>query len=162
MKAIKRKFKTEISLKEITQIEDWWNKLSEENQQELEAYYLDEDKNQDEIVSIFLCGKFVEQEKRQYEKDIFWINHFYDYIISHELHMAVAKPLHVGGICSSNNLAEQSIRQGIFKAGYICPLKKKECIIENLLKREKGKSFELYLKFKVGDNSSLFSPTVNQ
>ena len=153
MQSIKRRFKTDISLKEITQIEDWWNKLSEENQQELEAYYLDEEKSRDEVVSIFLCGKFVEQEKRQYEKDIFWINHFYDFIINHELHINVNQ-VQAGGICSSNELAERSIRQGIFKTGYACPLKQDNCIIEDLLEKENGKSFELFLKFKIQDKTS--------
>jgi len=147
MNIIKRKIKTDISIKQITQIEDWWNKLSIENQQELEEFYLDEDKNQEEIVSIYLCGKYVEQE-REYKKDVFWINHFYEFIINHELHMNDTH-VHVGGICSTNNLAEKSIREGIFLKGYKCPLKKENCIIENILKEEEGKSFELYLRFKL-------------
>jgi hypothetical protein len=88
----------------------------------------------------------VEQE-RKHRNDIFWINHFYDYIINHELFEDFNHPT-IGGICSSVDLAEKSIRNGLFEPNYKCPLKKKNCVVEQILNRQKGKSYELYLIFK--------------
>lgn len=146
MNEITTRIKTEIPAKEITQIKNWWEKLSEENKNELKELYLDEEKSNKEIISIYLCGEFVEQE-RKHRNDIFWINHFYDYIINHELFEDFNHPT-IGGICSAVNLAEKSIRNGLFESNYKCPQNKKDCIVEQLLNRKLGKPYELYLIFK--------------
>lgn len=146
MNDIPTRIKTTIPAREITTIENWREKLSNENQEELRSLYSNEERADDQTVSIYLCGEFAEQERR-HEGDVFWINHFYDYIINHEL-FEDFNHVHVGGICSAENLAEQSSRKGLFESQYKCPLNKPGCVIEQLLKREQGKSYELYLVFK--------------
>ena len=147
MQEITSRIKTTIPAQEIIRIENWWKKLSPENQQELQSLYLAEENVDEALVSIYLCGEFVEQE-RKHISDIFWINHFYDYIINHELFEDFNHPT-IGGICSATNLAEQSIRKGLFAYDYRCPLKKKDCVVERLLSRKSGQAYELYLVFKL-------------
>ncbi|MCI5083969.1 MAG: hypothetical protein MRY78_19885 [Saprospiraceae bacterium] len=143
LKTIIRQVKTDISAREITKVEAWWDKLSEEQQAALQRLYSTEDEQKEQTISIYLCGKFVEQEPEQ--KD-FWVNHFYDYIVNHELFIDETKP-NVGGICSSNKVAETAIRNGIFAHSYECPLKQKNCIIKEILNEQVGKSLQLYIRF---------------
>jgi len=148
MHPFKRKFKTLISAKELTQIENWWQKLSLENQTSLRRLIEIEEEQDQQTVAIQLCGKFVEQEQIQ-KNDVFWVNHFYDYIISHELFVDESVP-HIGGISSATTLAEQSIRKGFFPLNYKCPLRKKDCIMVKLLSQQRfEKGLALYLKFKI-------------
>lgn len=146
MELITRRLQTEIPVKELTQIEDWWNKLSAENQTELEALYLDEEKHQDNIIYMTLDGEFVEHEKEKGE-DAFWMNYFYDYVVNHELMFWPSRTTYY--VCSSNSSAEAVIRKAFLPKGYICPLQEGDCPMTNMLKESPGKSIELRIKFKL-------------
>lgn len=145
MELITRRLQTEIPVKELTQIEDWWNKLSAENQTELEALYLDEEKHQDTIITMTIDGEFVEHEEGE-GKEAFWTNYFYDYVINHELKLWPTRTFHV---CSSNSSAEAAVRNALIPQGYACPLQKGNCPMINMLKENPGKSIELRIKFKL-------------
>lgn len=148
MSNIPRQLKSSVPLREIFQVENWWNKLSAENQTELQAFYEEDQVVTEQMVSIYLCGKYVEQDITN-TNDVFWINHFYDYIINHELHID-HKPTYVGGICSSNKVAEQVIRKGLIPKHFKCPLLGDACLMMNILDLEnKNKSFQFYLKFEM-------------
>lgn len=144
---IPKKIKTLISSKEITQVENWWEKLNPENQKELESLYLEENPKKEKTVSIFLCGKYVEQERPE-RNDIFWVNHLYNYIVNHELKFET-RTFHVGGICSANKSAADSIKSCLIPANFVCPEKKKDCLMRSILDQEKGKSLLLSIEFKI-------------
>lgn len=148
MTNIPRQLKSIIPLKEILQVEDWWSKLSQENQSELEAFYDEGVDHENQLVSIYLCGKFVEQDRPK-NKEIFWINHFYDYIINHELFIDETVQ-HVGGICFSNKVAEEVIKKGLIPKNFKCPESGNDCQMMKILNlKERNKSFQFYLKFKL-------------
>ncbi len=147
MELITRRLQTEIPAKEFTQIEDWWNKLSPENQTELEALYLDEEKHQDNIVSMTLHGEFMDYEDGKDEgEDAYWLGHYYQYIIDRGL---IFLPTGTARVCSATNSAEAAIRKAFIPQGYVCPLQKDNCPMINILKENPGKSVELRVKFKL-------------
>lgn len=142
-----KRLKTSISVEEILKVENWWDKLSEENQLQLASLYNEEAPNRKNIVSIYLCGKYVEQE-RVIPNNAFWVNHFYNYIVNHELVIDETK-IHVGGVCSSNKIAENSIRTGIIRNGFICPLNDSSCLMKSILEFRQGLSLQLSIKFEL-------------
>lgn len=149
MRDLPKRIKTSISVEELLKVKDWWGKLSEENQSELSLLYNEDTRNSKQIVSIYLCGKYVEQE-RIIPNNAFWVNHFYDYIVNHELVIDEYK-VHFGGVCSSNKLAENSIRKGLIRKGFVCPNNDVNCLMKRVLQDEKEKSLQLYIRFKLED-----------
>lgn len=146
---IPRQLRSLIPVRKILEVEDWWEKLSEENQLELQSIYDEGDERTEELVAIHLCGKFVEQEKED-RLDIFWINHFYEYIINHEMFIEDNRPAWYGRICSANKEAEQVIRNGILPKEFICPESKKDCLMLKILDiHQRKKSLQFYVKFKL-------------
>ncbi|SEC88448.1 hypothetical protein SAMN04489761_3864 [Tenacibaculum sp. MAR_2009_124] len=143
------KLTSHVSIKDILKVENWWNELSDENKKELSSIYNQNEVEIDEkLVSIQLCGKFVEQEPIK-SYDAFWINHFYEYLVNHEMIIDGTKP-YFGTVCHHLSTAENSIRKGIISSTYQCPIQSNSCNIINLLKQsESGKSLLLYVKFKL-------------
>lgn len=148
MNLLPKKIRSQISAKEITNVENWWEKLSPENQKNLESLYLQEDEKAENTISIYLCGKFVEQERPD-DRDIFWVNHLYNFIVNHELKLYPERRFVSGGICSANLSAQEAIKSGFIPKGFNCPEKKKNCLMLNVLHRNPGKSVKLYVEFKL-------------
>lgn len=150
---IPRKLTSKIPAKALFQIENWWEKLDAENQKELHSLYQNESFVDDNImISIQLCGKFVEQDK-VLSSQPFWLNYFYDYLVNHEVFL-IDRVLHIGGICSSNNVAEQVFRNGFIPQNFLCPLKKENCLMKNLLEFEPKKSLQLFVRFQLENEAS--------
>ncbi len=148
MANIPRTLKSIIPIREIVEVEDWWNKLSDENQSELASIYHEETRKDDQLVSIYLCGKFVEQEHPK-QQDVFWVNHFYDYIINHELYLNNPKPI-VGGICSANEAAKKIIKNGVIPIDFICPVLGEACQMMKILNlSQRNQALHFYIKFKL-------------
>ena len=148
MPNIPRQLKSIIPIHKIIQVEDWWNKLNKENQAELKSIYEEELKSEGKFISIYLCGKFVEQEIPN-NRDTFWVNHLYDYIVNHELIIDETMP-HIGGICSANKVAEEVIRRGIIPIDFQCPESGEDCQMLKILNlKGRKKSLQFYLKFKL-------------
>ncbi|WP_299551602.1 hypothetical protein [Seonamhaeicola sp.] len=146
IREIPRNLKSVVPIQEISKVEDWWNKLSKENQIELESVYKDEPENQNQFVAIHLCGKFVEQEKTN-NHDVFWVNHFYEYIVNHEIIIDQKPKLYV---CSAYKEAENAIRTGIIKKEFLCPELNKNCQMRKILDLENGeKSLQFFIRFKL-------------
>ena len=145
MTDIPRKLTSVVPIQEILNVKNWWNKLSEENQIELASIYnQEEEEDQEQLVAIHLCGKFVEQEKPN-RQDAFWVNHFYEYIVNHELIIDDIPKL---GICSANKEAENAIRNGMIKKGFSCPEHNKNCLMKNILSLGNDqKSLQFFVKF---------------
>lgn len=144
MTDIPRKLTSVVPIQEILNVQNWWNKLSEENQIELASIYNQEEEDQEQLVAIHLCGKFVEQEEPN-NQDAFWVNHFYEYIVNHEL-IIDDKPKLM--ICSANMEAENAIRNGMIKKGFSCPEHNKSCLMKNILSLENDKkSLQFFIKF---------------
>lgn len=144
---IPRRIKTLVSAKEITQVQGWWEKLNEDNQKELQSLYDSEEQKDEKTVAIYLSGKYVEQERPD-DRDIFWINHLYNYIVNHELQFEI--PIQrVSYICSANKIAANAIKSGIIPIDFQCPEKKKDCLMLSILKEGKGKSVLLKVNFKI-------------
>lgn len=150
MNGIPKKLTSFIPAKELLKVENWWNKLSEENQLELQSIYnQDELTIGEELISIQFCGKFVEQEK-PYAHDVFWINHFYEYLVNHEMIIDGTKR-HIGGIvCHAYKEAELAIRNGVIPFNYQCPTNNPKCLMKKLLSLdEHSSSLFLYVKFSL-------------
>jgi len=58
MMTIPKRLKSSIPINLLFEVEDWWNKLSGENQKELEELYISEETEDTRTVSIYLCGKY--------------------------------------------------------------------------------------------------------
>ena len=137
-----------IPLAELTNVENWWQKLSPENQKELSAVYNEEIETDNQKVAIQFCGKFVEQEPTE-STDTYWINHFYEYIVNHEL--IVDEYELIGGYtCSVNQAAENAIRTGLLQKDFVCPDGSSSCLMRKLLQLKNGRtSLQFYVKFKL-------------
>jgi len=147
MQNIPTRIKSMIPVKEILAAENWWNKLSEENQYDLKELYDEDSRSDSGTVSIYLCGKFVEQETKN-EDSMFWINYFYDYIVNHELVIDEYK-VHHGGICSRTKAAENAIRAGKLDNKFECPLNNCNCQMKKIINLNQNKVLEFYIKFKL-------------
>ncbi len=135
-----------IPAQKIMEIEDWWEKLSKENQLELESIYKENTQNEGQLVSIQFCGKFVEQETEQ-NLDIFWINHLYEYLVNQELIIDETMPPPAIA-CFRNEKAENAIRNGMLLKEFICPESNKNCLMKEILNIKGGeKSLQFYVKF---------------
>ncbi|TCI85078.1 hypothetical protein [Tenacibaculum sp. M341] len=146
MKNIPNKLKTVIPIQEITSIENWWNKLSRENQTELEVLYNEESEIQNQMVELEFCGEYVEREITESE-DAFWIHQFYEYLVNHELIVDESPRYYV---CSANNEAEQAIRKGVIRKDFVCPESNKNCLMRKIIDFKKGeKSLKLFVRFKL-------------
>ncbi|MGB0522573.1 MAG: hypothetical protein ACPGJS_06420 [Flammeovirgaceae bacterium] len=148
MITLPRKLKTTIPAQEILNVAHWWDKLNKEHQQELADLYTEDYPNPNQFVSIYLCGKFVEQEVDN-THDVFWINHFYEYLVNHELIVA-EHPHYVGGTCSANKAAEHAIRKARIRHNFSCPNRDANCLMRQILNLEEGKKdFIFYVKFEL-------------
>jgi len=149
MITIPKRLKSTIPVSMILEVEDWWNKLSDENKNELQELYENEEKANSNTVSIFLCGKYVEQERTIHNNhEGFWVNYLYDYIVNHELIIDELQH-HIGGTCSANQLAEKAVRNGSIHKNFQCPNKDENCLMRALLRKGNGKSLRLYIKFSL-------------
>ncbi len=146
--SLPEKVKAVVPVQKILEVENWWKKLSNENKKELESLYLEDSIDADKFVAIQLCGKFVEQEK-VLDLNPFWINHFYEYIVNHELIIDETK-VKGGMVCFSNKEAELAIKKGFLYKDFKCPDVNDKCLMKKLLSIEENKkSFQFYIKFKL-------------
>jgi hypothetical protein len=73
MSKLPKKVTTLIPAEKILQIENWWNKLSPENQKELSSLYLQEQQSDPQLIAIQLCGQYVEQDYTNAKHNTFWL-----------------------------------------------------------------------------------------
>ena len=147
MTDIPKQMRSLVPMREILEVENWWEKLSDENQKELHSFYQEKSRDPDQLVSIQFCGRFVEQETTD-QKDIFWVNHFYDYIVNHEL--IVDESPWIGGTCSANKAAERVLRKGLLPKDFSCPVADRDCLMMKLLNLNAEKRpMQFYLKFEL-------------
>ncbi len=141
------KVKTIIPVQELIQVEDWWNKLSSDNQKELSTLYEQEDIPQNQTIAIQLCGDFVEQDTSHLSIQKFWLNHFYEYLVNHEI--VYTKGFHVGGVCSRHPKAENCVKEGFIPKNFECPYGSKKCLMTHLLQFKPNHSLYLFVKFSL-------------
>ncbi len=144
MHQIPRRLHSMIPAREILQVKNWWQKLSHENRIVLQDLYDENAPDDDQLVPLHLCGRFVEQEKVN-SNDVFWVNHFYDYLVNHQV--VIEQKYFVGGICSAQKAAVRVIRRGIIPANFRCPLGGKNCLMVQLLDERPGLSLQFYVSF---------------
>jgi hypothetical protein len=146
MKEIPKKLKSVVPIQKITQVEDWWHKLSKENQDELEGIFTEEVDNNNQQVAIEFFGEFVEEDEVN-ENEAFWVNHFYEYIVNHEI-VIDKKPNR--GVCSALVQAQDVIKKGILSKDFTCPEHNKKCQMRELLNLENGeRSLRFSVRFKL-------------
>ncbi|MEO1412596.1 MAG: hypothetical protein AAFW73_22090 [Bacteroidota bacterium] len=145
MPLIPRRLRSMIPAREILQVESWWQKLPPDNRAELQDLYDETPADGERLVPIYLCGRFVEQERVD-RQEVFWVNHFYDYLINHEL--IVDQRPQVGGICSAQVEAVRVIRTGLIPTDFRCPLGGKACLMLRLLARRPGWHLQFFVRFQ--------------
>ena len=140
------KLKSLIPAKDILQVEQWWEKLSPENQENLLPLYEESLIDDETMVSIYLCGSFVEQEQKE-ERIDFWINHLFEYLINHE--MITHEDNMIGGTCSAHPKASEAIRNGFLNKDFSCPLNHEQCLMRSLLSKGKHRHLKMKAVFKL-------------
>lgn len=150
MITLPKPIKSTIRASEILAVENWWGKLSQDQQQELAPLYDEQFVDQDQMISIYLCGRYVEQDAEEAIDSRFWINQFYEYLVNHEIVIEDCK-MHIGGTCSANHAAESALRNARIKQSFRCPEQKASCLMRKLLSYKSGYDFQFYVRFEVDE-----------
>lgn len=147
MTQLPKRMTTIIPATELTIIKNWWERLDKEDQNELQALYDEQLLDTKTHLSIYLCGKFVEQE-RPTENQKYLLSHFYEYLINHELF--TEHKTFVGSTCSAHKIAENTVKNGYIPINYKCPLNDQDCLMLKILNiHERRKGFRLFVRFKI-------------
>lgn len=145
MNTIPLGIKINIPVTAVTEIENWWSKLSDESKLELSDLYNHENQEEIETISIYLCADFVDEAIPDADT-IFWMNHLYEYLINHEIIYESTK-VHAGGICYQTKAAEKAIRAGLVEKDFKCPVKNCSCSMTKMISK-KQQALKLYLRFE--------------
>lgn len=127
---------------QISNITNWWDELSLEEQQIISILYNETDL--EEGVSIELCGEFIDEED-DFENEFWTIGGLYQYLVNHEIYLKDFS-IHVGGVCSAHQQAITVGQKGIIPAHFHCPLQNKACPMLQLLKFSPNQSLKLSAK----------------
>jgi hypothetical protein len=145
-----------ISEKEKNAVKEWWNSLTEMDQEEIRK--LCEEKRECGMVPLekevrreekqskpfVVIGKFESSKNGNTNKE--WYEDMYEYLVAHPEAIILAGQFEPRAfhICTFHQKAREVLKNGVIPNDFLCPFADSDCCMLKILQQDPGKSLNLF------------------